>query len=244
MPKFLQNERWLTGPAFLLHPEEKWPVTKLQNVPETSLETKKEIYAIEVSHMKSLDVLINSTSKWIKCLRKIAWLQKFIQWIDEKKKNPQSPDVEKKITLEDIENARRKIIKLVQRQTFNEEIAKLVKGLTIKSSSLARLKPTLDEEAILRVGGRISRAAISRDAANPMILPRKHHVTRIFIRFLHKRNGHCGHEQVLTLSREHCWILKGRAAIKEVLNGCIKCKKRTAVRQENGRITKGTTDAV
>ena len=106
------------------------------------------------------------------------------------------------------------------------------KGLTIKSSSLARLKPTLDEEAILRVGGRISRAPISRDAANPMILPRKHHVTRIFIRFLHERNGNCGHEQVLALSREHCWILKGRTAIKEVLNGCIKCKKRTAVRQE------------
>jgi hypothetical protein len=32
---------------FLLQPEEKWPVTKLQNVPENSLETKKEIYAIE-----------------------------------------------------------------------------------------------------------------------------------------------------------------------------------------------------
>ena len=130
--------------------------------------------------------------------------------------------MEKKFTLEDLENARRKVIKLVQRQTFNEEIAKLVKGLTIKYSSLARLKPTLDEEAILRVGGRISRA--SRDAANPMILPRKHHVTRIFIRFLHERNGHSGHEQVLALSREHCWILKGRAAIKEFLNGFIKCK--------------------
>jgi hypothetical protein len=140
--------------------------------------------------------------------------------------------VEKKITLEDLENARRKVIKLVQRQTFNEEIAKLVKGLTIKSSGLARLKPTLDEEAILRDGGRISRAPISRDAANPMILPRKHHVTRIFIRFLHEINGHCGYEQVLALSSEHCWILKGRAAIKEFLNGCIKCKKRTAVRQE------------
>jgi hypothetical protein len=48
MPKFLQNERWLTGPAFLLQPEEKWPVTKLQNVPETSLDL--------VGHMKSLDL--------------------------------------------------------------------------------------------------------------------------------------------------------------------------------------------
>jgi hypothetical protein len=97
MPKFLQNERWLTGPAFLLQPEEKWPVTNLQNVPETSLETKKEIYAIEVCHMKSLDVLINNTSKWIKCLRKIAWVQKFIQWIVEKKKTRSHPRWKRKL---------------------------------------------------------------------------------------------------------------------------------------------------
>ena len=64
-----------------------------------------------------------------------------------------------------------------------------------------------------------------------MILPRKHHVTVILIRFLHEKNGHCGHEQVLALSRENCWILKGRAGIKDVLNGCIKCKKRTAAKQ-------------
>ena len=96
--------------------------------------------------MKSLDVLINNTSKWIKCLRKIAWLQKFIQWIDEKKKNPQSPDVEKKITLEDLENARRKVIKLVQRQTFNEEIAKLLKEHSTKN--ILRCK----QEIVLTLG--------------------------------------------------------------------------------------------
>ena len=161
-------------------------------------------------------------------------------------KQPQSSDIDKRIIPEDLNNASRKIIKLVQRQTFNEEITKLAKGLATKSNRLARLKLILDGEHILRVGGRISRAPISRDAANPMILPRKHHVTRIFIRFFHERNGHCGDEQVLALSRERCWILKGCAAIKEVLNGCIKCKRRTAVRQapEIGRTAKGTTNAI
>ena len=231
MLSFLQNNRWLKGPAFLLQPEEEWPVTKLQDLPETSLEIKKEVYATEVNHTKNLDDLISNTSEWSTCLRKVAWLQKFVRWIEERKKKPQSSDIDKRIIPEDLNNASRKIIKLVQKQTFNEEITKLAKGLATKSSRLARLKPILDGKHILRVGGRISRAPVSRDAANPMILPRKHHVTRIFIRFLHERNGHCGHEQVLALSRELCWVLKGRAAIKEVLNGCIKCKRRTAVRQ-------------
>ena len=231
MPNFLQNYRWLRGPAFLLRPEEEWPVTKLQDLPETSFEIKREIYTTEVNPMKNLNNLISDTSEWSRCLRKVAWLQKFIQWIEEKKEKHQTLNLEKEIAPEDLEKAQPKIIKLVQRQSFNEELTQLKKGLTIKSSRLARLKPILDDEEILRVGGRISRAPISRDAANPMILPRKHHVTVILIRFLHEKNGHYGHEQVLALSRENCWILKGRAAIKDVLNGCIKCKKRTAAKQ-------------
>ena len=153
--------------------------------------------------MKFLDELINSTSRWQKCLRKIAWLQKLVKWIESKRRESESPD-EKRITSDYLENARRKVVKLVQKKAFKEEKTKIVKGLTIKASRLASLKPTLDEEAIIRVGGRISKAPIPRDAANPMILPRKHHVTEIYIRFLHEQNGHCGHEQVLALSREFC----------------------------------------
>ena len=72
-------------------------------------------------------------------------------------------------------------------------------------------------DGVLRVGGRISRAHISPDAMNPMILPKNHHVTTILIRYVHERNGHCGVEQVLSLLREQFWVIKGRAAVKEVI---------------------------
>ena len=97
MSTFQQNERWLNGPAFLLEKEDKWPKTKLNAVPVTSLEVKKETYVIE----------IESTGP-----------------------------------LHDI----------------SEEVKGLKKGLKVKSSRLARLKPTvLDKEGIIR----ISRAPIS-----------------------------------------------------------------------------------
>ena len=61
VPNFLQDNRWLRGPAFLLRPEEEWPVTKLQDLPETSFEIKREIYTTEVNPMKNLNNLISDT---------------------------------------------------------------------------------------------------------------------------------------------------------------------------------------
>ena len=65
---------------------------------------------------------------------------------------------------------------------------------------------------------------------NPMILPKNHHVTTIQIRYVYERNGHCGLEQVLPFLRELFWIIKRRAAVKEVIGRCISCKKRMAPR--------------
>ena len=75
----------------------------------------------------------------------------------------------------------------------------------------------MKEDGVMRVGGRISMAPITADAKNPMILPNDHHVTTILIRNIHEVNGHCGVEQVLSISREQFWIVKARATIlKEV----------------------------
>ncbi|XP_068684252.1 uncharacterized protein [Montipora capricornis] len=80
-------------------------------------------------------------------------------------------------------------------------------------------------DRVMRVGGRISRAPISSNAMNPMILPKDHHISRTLIRYLHERNGHCGNEQVLFFLREDFWMVKPRVAIKEVLGKCLLCKK-------------------
>ena len=98
------------------------------------------------------------------------------------------------------------------------------------SSNIVKLKPVIMNDGVLRVGGRISRAPISPDAMNPMILPKNHHVTTILLRYVHEINGHCGVEQVLSLLREQFWVIKGRAAVKEVIGRCISCKKRMAPR--------------
>ena len=123
MVQFRRSKRWLNGPAFLRNEKSPWPKVKISPVPITSLEVKKEVYVTDVTHTDSLDNLITRYSDWNKCLRGLSWLQRFITWLRHRK------EVEEKVnlTLEDLENAKYAIVKLVQRQAFHNEISELKK---------------------------------------------------------------------------------------------------------------------
>ena len=64
------------------------------------------------------------------------------------------------------------IIKLVQQETFDLEITALRSGKAVpKNSSIVNLDPYLDDDSILRVGGRLRSAEIDRNFKNPCIIP-------------------------------------------------------------------------
>ena len=123
-----------------------------------------------------------------------------------------SPDVE------ELRQAEREIIKIVQNETFPNEI-KLLRRLTSnprnredvkdrkanlrKNSTLYRLDPFMDHEGLLRVGGRISRAEVPFHIKHPIILPRKGHVTTLVIWHFHQRVKHQGRGITLNEIREN-----------------------------------------
>ena len=98
-----------------------------------------------------------------------------------------------------------KIVQIVQRQYFSEEIDCLTDGRQVKGhSKLSNLSPVLIEGTI-HVGGRIRHAPIPFDAIHPMILPRDHPVSTFIVRHYHEYLGHAGcYEKlvVLWLSRD------------------------------------------
>ncbi|PFX27057.1 hypothetical protein AWC38_SpisGene8267 [Stylophora pistillata] len=158
---------------------------------------------------------------WIALLRTFPWLLKFLQWIKwssrKKKEETNTCEVPRRISHEEIEKSKREVVKLVQKSVFPQEIKDLKAGRQVKASShIMKLKPTIMNDGILRVGGRISRVPVSPDAMNPMILPKNHQVTTILIRYVHEKNGHFGVEKVLPLLREQFWVVRGRAAVREI----------------------------
>ena len=152
----------------------------------------------------------------------MAWLMRFVQYIKNKNALPKP----RGIGIVETRNSTQKIVQLVQRQHFPEEIVSLSSGLQVKGySKLANLSPVLIEGTV-RVGGRIRHASIPFDAVHPMLLPKDHPISTLIVRYYHETLGHAGREHVLSAVRQKFWILQARSLIRRVLRKCVDCRKR------------------
>jgi len=59
-----------------------------------------------------------------------------------------------------------------------------------KTTCLYKLDLFVDEDGLLRIGGRIHHAAIALEVKHPLILPKSSHVTDLIVRHFHSEIGH------------------------------------------------------
>ena len=124
-----------------------------------------------------LDPLLRRYSSWFKLQTLVAWLMRFVDYIA----NKNGPLKSARISIPEMRKSTEKIVQIVQRQYFSEEIDCLTDGRQVKGhSKLSNLSPVLIEGTI-RVGGRIRHAPIPFDAIHPMILPRDHPVSTLIV---------------------------------------------------------------
>ena len=162
-----------------------------------------------------------------------------------RKQQDQSP---KFITLrvKDLQTAELLLIKAVQYQAFPREIKVLTdkfpkkeeRANTAKSvkrtSSVQRLKPILDDDGVLRVGGRILQADLPYAVKHPVLLPKKAHLTNLVIRHFHQRSGHQGRSRTHAEIRSSgFWIVNGSSLVGHHISECVTCRKlRSAPQQQ------------
>ncbi|GBN46304.1 hypothetical protein AVEN_246835-1 [Araneus ventricosus] len=134
----------------------------------------------------------------------------------------------------EFEEAQNVILKYVQEEAFHEEIQSLKINKPIKThSKLLALCPYLDENEILRVGGRLRHAKLHENTKYPVILPKEHVVTDLIIRHYHLKYLHAGNQLVHSAIRQRYWILCARVAIKRISWKCARCARlRSALSQQ------------
>ena len=244
-------ERWINGPSLLTQPKEAWPKqpVDLLNLPEDQPELKKTIvHAVTTTtnsvHFELDDVFIRFSS-WIRLKKAIAWILRYKtnlrKSIQKRESNNEFKCLEsmskiKSISTEEMSEAEHEIVKYVQTKSYKKEIDSLhqckqqpsKKGTTTKNSSINKLDPILDDDGLLRVGGRLQRSQLNHDAKHPIILPKKNHVSNLIISHYHLVSGHSGLEHTLSLVRKRYWIVNGRASVRRVINECFSCKRRQA----------------
>jgi len=117
------------------------------------------------------------------------------------------------------------IIKLVQAQTFPEDIDSLARDRPARTSGLQKLDPFVDSQGMLRVGGRLKESSLPYSVKHPLILPRKHHVVNLIIQYHHEQVAHQGRGMTTNKLRESgYWIVGFSAAVSSVLYKCVECR--------------------
>ncbi|GFY11985.1 integrase catalytic domain-containing protein [Trichonephila clavipes] len=119
------------------------------------------------------------------------------------------------------------LIKLVQKAEFSNEIKSLLRGEPVhRSSKLSALNCFVDENNIIRVGGRLKNLPLSKNKKYPIVLPSKHVVTLMIIKYYHAKYLHVGSNNLLYHVRQKYWPLNGRNLTRQVVHKCVICFKK------------------
>ena len=239
---FLKDEIWMCGPSFLLQPKEAWPVDPddLGKLTAGDPEVKvSAIVSVEQEKDNAVTCLINRSSSWTRLLRVMAWILKLKALLLNIRKRKEATDQSassegqhkdikmccRYLSLEEIKNSELEIIKFCQMQKYSEEFSCLQRGESVKANShIYKLDPILDD-GVLRVGGRLSKAAMPEESKHPAIIAKDLHISDLIIRHIHKAVGHGGRNHVLSKLRQRYWIPSASVAIRKILSRCVVCRR-------------------
>lgn len=215
--EFLENDLWVHGPQWLKENEQCWP--KFEFKGQEILEKRTKTTALVISLSGSID-LLEKYSKLKKLQRIFAYCLRFINNLKIKDQGLRKSN---SLSNDELHEALRVILKLVQAQAFSKEILSISKNKCVDSkSSLLNLNPFL-EEGLLKVGGRLDRAEIPESQKHPIVLPKGHHVTKLIIQNEHIKRSHAGTNATLYGVRENYWPIDGRNVTRQIVRKCITC---------------------
>ena len=123
--------RWLFGPKLLLQPEDQWPVKEIGKISDDDKEVEVEKHVTFITRGSGLDLLLRRYSSWLKLQTLVAWLMRFVDYIDNKNGTLKSA----RISIPEMRKSIEKIVQMVQRQYFSEEIDCLTDRRQVKGHS-------------------------------------------------------------------------------------------------------------
>ena len=217
---------WFYGPPFLYCDVSEWPKQPsfLPNfkIGDPEVKNTELCFALKQNFPNNaLFRLFTRYSNFHDLLRTVVWLLRYRRYLRNKcLKKIDLPPLGSLTALE-FEQARLKLVKVVQQKSFPQAFAKLkdqdkfedpvnfLQESDLRSNKelkeLQALNPYL-ADGILRAGGRLKNAILSNNQKYLIILPKSHPVTDLVVMMHHEEQGHIGTSQVLASLNEEYWI--------------------------------------
>lgn len=206
---------WWRGPDLLWNESiDKW----LQ--PSTILNTNEEERKTVLMTTISSSDIISRFSSFFKLRRIIALCMRFITNCRVSKEN-RTYDY---ISVKELNLAANILYKIAQHESFAEEIELINQNKPLPNKNkLAAYVPFLDEQGVLRVGGRLNESNLQFNQRHPVILSKNHPLTELIVRDYHLIHLHAGQRLLSCLISLNYFIIGNKSLIKQIIYKCVKC---------------------
>lgn len=216
----INSHLWWNGPSWLTRHRDHWPIK--ENEPNIDLpEQRRQAVVLTTTTPDINDTftnLLQTYSSFGKLVRILAHCLRFITNLKKNSTKKSGP-----LEVEEVEDAKLKIIKQVQGQAFSSELRSLRSNHPVKSRELQQLALFIDGVGIIRVGGRLEESAVQFSQRHPILLPKNHKITELIVHEIHIKNLHCGPQALLYAVRQQYWPISGRNLTRKITLHCLRC---------------------
>ena len=213
---------WLKGPEMLWHKEDPSHKPRLlvpvpdddPEMMQPPISSNAVVVAETSSVLKHLEVYLH----WAEMKDTLATATVFMCMLQKGRQDPN-------VTVEDLVKAENLIIRLLQDKHFSKEKERLRSNARVmKSSTIVKLDPFLDNNQLLRVGGRLRRGCLENK--HPIILPKNEPIVKSIIAHHHEEIAHLGRTSTLNEVRlRGYWVINGGSQVKKLIDKCRRCKE-------------------
>ncbi|XP_031755219.1 uncharacterized protein LOC116409808 [Xenopus tropicalis] len=232
----LKDTMWFTGPPFLSHSHHLKLETETFTLVDPAQDTEIRPQVTTLSTTSKGKELGSERfcrfSSWSTLTRALARLihvaHLFKQKRDSQLDHCKGWHLCRELNLvHDFKKARSVIIQNVQKETFAKEIQSIVEKEGMPNDSpLRALDPFIDENRLLRVGGRLRNADLGPEERNPIIVPGHHYIATLIARHYHIQSQHQGrHITEGAIRSAGYWITGGKRRVSSLIFKCVMCKK-------------------
>ena len=215
----LETSAWFTGPTIASLSEQMKSTQSFFVSPhDVELRLKAGTLASITSEDNSILRRLGKLSTWKSVVGAVSLLHTHIRKV---KKSNEVDLVTKRNT------ATKYILKLIQHNDLYKEIEQLHKKQPVsRTSKLYKLDPFLDNDGLLRLGGRLNFSRYTYNVKHPYILPKSNPITKLIAYHYHQETAHQGRNTTINKIRsEGLHIIQGTTLISSIINKCVICRK-------------------